>query len=300
MGVPFGTTHSAIKFGSDDEQNRFVEDYRQGSWVGKQERYPRGYEILSFDTAKYPFAEQVSRLLVSKGLVTEESLAEISDFGQLHKIVPDELQELDVHEVNEITRQLYEQDEEFLSVYQKFIKEYVVEHIILGDCVLQKNPTIRFHFPFEKGFDWHPRYHVDFMVGHPPQEVNLFFGLTHLFGSNSLRILSLEDSMRILESMDLDLEAFAVRVQQDEDFRKDLEEKSVSADLKYGDLLLFDSRCIHCCQFNETDATRVSIDVRVIPVDDYNSIRVDYRGTGRMKMQFQRGHYYDQRSAAAL
>lgn len=292
----YGTTHTAIRF-TPDEMQRFRDDFADGSWVGSQ--YPEGSTVLGYDTAAFPFAGRLSDLLVAKGIVTREALEGIPGLEYLHTLLPDSMKDLDVNEVNETTRRFYEQDEAFLAVYHAFIKDFC-DRFLATECVVQRTPTIRFHFPHQRGFNWAPRYHTDLMLGHPPQEVNLWIPLVDVHGSNSLRMAPLAPSLDILHRYDLDFHAFAVDVQHNGALKAELERISWSLDLKYGEYALFDSRALHACQYNTTETTRISIDVRVIPTDRFARRRVAYKGTGRLQMPFEQGNYYDSRTSVTL
>ena len=71
-------------------------------------------------------------------------------------------------------------------------------------------------------------------------------------------------------------------------------------ELKYGEYVMFDPRCIHATQNNKTEHTRISIDLRVLPQGERPRMRIDYRGTGRLRMLFAPGHYYDERLSTEL
>ena len=64
-------------------------------------------------------------------------------------------------------------------------------------------------------------------------------------------------------------------------------------------LLLFDSRCIHASTLNKSNFTRVSMDVRVIPKNDYLNLPIKYQGTGRMQSNFAPGDYYHEHALNA-
>jgi len=49
-----------------------------------------------------------------------------------------------------------------------------------------------------------------------------------------------------------------------------------------------------------TDHTRISIDLRVLPENERERMRIVYRGTGRRRMLFAPGHYYDERVSSGI
>ncbi len=112
-----------------------------------------------------------------------------------------------------------------------------------------------------------------------------------------MRIAPLEPSLELLTAFDFDYARLARSGQDDPDIRRRFHAASAPVELDYGECILFDPRCLHAPQYNVTELTRVSLDFRVIPVEDYEAMRLPYRGTGRRRMPFARGAYYDEDSA---
>jgi ectoine hydroxylase-related dioxygenase (phytanoyl-CoA dioxygenase family) len=138
------------------------------------------------------------------------------------------------------------------------------------------------------------------MLGHPPQEINLWLPVCGASGSASMCIAGMEDGIAVAESLDLDFARLADGAQNDPALAARCAGMSRPVELAYGEFLAFDPRCLHATQNNETGWTRISLDFRVVPLDDYRAIRVTYRGTGRRQMLFRQGHYYDARDSRAL
>jgi len=291
------TTHSAIEFAAI-EQEKFFKEFRAG---GRGRHWPDGIKHFEYDVATYPFAEHIRRMLVDKKLLDAAESRSLDTLENLHRVLRPELKNLDASEINEVTRQFYEQDGEFLDTYERFYKTVIRDQITGGqDFLFQTTPTIRFHFPHQQGFNWSPRFHTDVMLGHPPQEVNLWLPVTRTFDTNTMRLAGLADSLRIFEGVGLDFKEFARLVQEDVAMQKRCHEVSRPVCLDYGQFVAFDSRCLHATQENKTDSTRISLDFRVLPLDEYRGLAVTYRGTGRRQMLFQQGHYYDSRTSADL
>lgn len=53
----------------------------------------------------------------------------------------------------------------------------------------------------------------------------------------------------------------------------------------------FDSRCIHTGE-PLMNHTRASIDIRIMPVEDYDNLEVEYQGLGRLKILYAPGQAY--------
>ncbi|NYZ17512.1 hypothetical protein HL658_33640 [Azospirillum sp. RWY-5-1] len=295
--MQIGHYGNTMKLVAPEEQRIFKEDIEARGFLPT--RYGTGLKPVRFDVARFDFPGEIKRLLVDKGLVRAADLVESDSLSNLHRLIPDELRRLDEGELNEVARSFYDTDAGFLAVYHRFIRD-VLRPLFDGDLLFQATPTIRFHFPKPEGFAWKPRYHTDIMLGHPPQEVNVWIPCTRVFGTNSMAIAPLDESEAVLRELDHDLEALALRVQTDDAFAARIAAMSRPVVMDPGEFLLFDSRCLHATQKNETDATRISLDIRVLPVDEWRAMRMIYRGTGRRRMPFDRGHYYDQRLVSEL
>jgi hypothetical protein len=253
-----------------------------------------------FDTAEYPLAELVIGLLVEKGFLTAAAAHGLGDLTQLHRFLPRAAMAVDRSEVNDVSRAFFDTSPAFVDTYQQLIQNVIVSDIVGVDCLFQRTPTMRFHFPHQDGWEWHPRVHNDLMLGHPPQEINIWLPLGRTQGTSAMRIAPLEPSLVLLEAVDFDYARLARSAQDDPDFRRRYHDVSAPVELAYGEFIVFDPRCIHATQYNVSDLTRVSLDFRLIPVEDYEATRLPYRGTGRRRMPFKRGAYYHEESALTL
>jgi ectoine hydroxylase-related dioxygenase (phytanoyl-CoA dioxygenase family) len=167
------------------------------------------------------------------------------------------------------------------------VKEWLGE-----DGIFQLSPTIRFYFPHAEGFNWRLNYHTDIMLGHPPQEINIWIPLTRVYGSNSMRLMPLEPSLAILRRYDFDFKAYAEAVQTSDALQDELNDLSFVIEGELGEAVLFDSRCLHVLQNNQTEHSRASMDLRVMPHREYQALDMKYVGTGRRLMPFTTGQYY--------
>jgi hypothetical protein len=294
---PRGHMGQTITFESPDDSRIFREDIQSDHFMKR--RFGRGTVILSYDTAAYDWDAILRELLIAKNIAPADKVRGLDSLSSLHTILAEEWTALDESELNKVSKSFYDNDAAFDDLYRRFIKGVVAEHC--GEPVFwQGTPTIRFHFPRQKGFNWRPRYHTDIMLGHPPQEVNVWIPLTNVYGSNSMTLAGLEPSYDILKNLDFDFENFATKVQYDDGFAEHCKDVSRPVELRYGEYVMFDPRCIHATQDNHTRHTRISIDLRVLPRSEHERIRMDYRGTGRRRMLFAPGHYYDSRLSTEL
>ncbi|MHB1218728.1 MAG: 2OG-Fe(II) oxygenase family protein [Alphaproteobacteria bacterium] len=275
----------------------FRDEYEHGSRLARE---THGQKTFRYDTARYPFAAEMTRLLVEKGLLSGAAVSSPPPLERLHEVLSPDVMALDAGELNDVSRRFYDTDEGFTRVYESFLAEVVGPMVVDGEFVFQTTPTIRFHFPHQAGFKWRPRYHTDVMLGHPPQEINLWLPVAGALGSASMRIAPMEKSVALCKRLELDFERLARGVQEDVALAGQCETMSEPVDLSYGQFLAFDSRCLHATQYNDTNWTRISLDFRAVPLEEYEAIRLPYRGTGRRQMLFRRGEYYDSRTSRDL
>tara|TARA_Y100001980_G_C14461632_1_gene243422 strand:- start:609 stop:947 length:339 start_codon:yes stop_codon:yes gene_type:complete len=107
-----------------------------------------------------------------------------------------------------------------------------------------------------------------------------------------MRIMPFAESKKLIESCNKDFELFAEKTQYDEAFIHELRKNSSPLEMNYGDFIIFDPRCLHCTQYNDTKDTRISMDIRIIMKSALNSYSREYKTTGRKKMPFLPGHYF--------
>lgn len=294
---PRGHMGITVKFDSPQEEEMFREDLQSEHFI--QRRFGQGIVKFRYDTASFDWDSAIRRVLVEKGIASAEKVRSLASLSNLHEILSDDWMTLEESELNKASIAFYEVGPELEALYRRFIKEAVADR--LGEPVWwQQTPTIRFHFPRQKGFDWKVRYHTDIMLGHPPQEINVWIALTRTYGSNSMRIADLEASYGILKGLDFDFEKFAEKVQYDDALAETCARVTEPLTLEYGEFIAFDPRCIHATQNNLTEHTRISLDLRVLPRTEQERMRFVYRGTGRRRMLFAPGHYYDNRLSAEI
>tara|TARA_R110000751_G_scaffold14073_5_gene46212 strand:+ start:215 stop:1024 length:810 start_codon:yes stop_codon:yes gene_type:complete len=226
------------------------------------------------------FRNETLRLLKEKKIINND----VVDLENLHNHVIDKsLMDYDFGSgVNGITKNLYDLDEEFLKIYKEFIKDL---HEKLGfDFYFQDAPTIRVHCPNTKNQNHYPRYHSDCFYGHPPQEINMWFSLTANKDSG-FNVLDFDNSKKWYKEVDYNTETFIKKAINSKEFNETGDSLSFKVESNLNNIFLFDSLMIHTNQ-PRLDDTRVSIDMRINPVDGF----VDgYVGAGRMKAEFKPG-----------
>lgn len=246
--------------------------------------------VVRYSLTAYPLVEVFGNLLERRRLVP--MLATRHGLDLLHEVVAPTDQVLDQHETNALGRAVYETSETFRMWYAKLLREVVVP-IVGADCLYQRHPTVRVHFPRMPGRVWRDRVHTDLMLGHPPCEVNVWIPLTRCHGTSGMRIADVVTSQELLGRFDGSYARFATAMQTT-DWQTQWRQVSRQLDMAPGELLVFDPRCLHGAQWNAERHTRVSIDARVCPVEDLERSPLRYVGTGRRQMPFERGAYYDE------
>ena len=206
------------------------------------------------------------------------------DLENLHEYVLDKsLMEYDFDSgVNGITKKLYDSDKELSEVYKLFLKDLYKQ---LGfDFYFQSTPTIRVHCPNQKNQHHYPRYHNDCQYGHPPEEMNIWFSLTKNEDSGFC-VVDFENSKKWLSEYDYDWDKFTHDAINSKEFNKKGDEISMKVPSKTDSIFIFNSLCVHTNQPRTKDS-RVSIDIRINPVEDFKE---GYVGKGRMKAEFKPG-----------
>lgn len=247
-----------------------------------------------YDLNAFPLPQAMYDMLYAKGIGKPGT-----PLDELHKAVPEAMTALDSSGINEVSRQLYDITPDFAAEYRRFVEGHICRELIGEALVMQQSPTLRCYFPKARGFEWRLNYHTDIMLGHPPQEINIWLPFTRAYGSNAMRIAPLAPSLDILGRYGFDFVRFAEAVQVDDALQEELLAITAPAVMEAGEVLLFDSRCLHVLQNNQTDHTRISMDLRVMRLSEYKALEVPYTGTGRRRMPFTVGEYYSSDIVAA-
>ena len=261
----------------------FVKSMKRRSKI--QDISETGIVILNYDQECYPFESVMIENLIEKKLIDHEV-----SLDKLHQNLMPADMEVDADGNNAVLKALYETNNVMSILYSKFMKEIILP-FIGENCYVQKTPTNRFSFPFSKGMTDRD-YHNDIMLGHPPEVVNVWVPLTNTSKSRSFSILGLSDSLNFLKKYDNNLSDLHYAIWNDDNLFAAIQKKATIVEMKPGEVMLFDSRCIHSSTLNSSEYTRVSIDVRIIALEEYLKLPFKYIGTGRRRAQFIPGDYY--------
>lgn len=246
-----------------------------------------------------PFAtllrDEITRLLFDKGIIDQPTSLE-----NLHTLLSDEMRAYTYNDgVNLVSKQFYENDDVFTQAYLSFVKDFVAKHICPEPFYFQETPTIRLHCPNAENSHHYPRYHTDIGYGHPPEEINLWLPLTAPQPAHGFRLCSLEDTQKILGEFDYDFAPFIDRAINNPSFNEYCTSLAEEVKTDFGKLLIFDSRCVHSGIPLYTH-TRASIDIRIMPVREYQKLDYLYQGAGRRKIKFIPGECYHTLSSDLL
>ncbi len=253
------------------------------------------------------FRELILNFLVSKKYARKD----LNKLNKLHDFIIDKSLMVIENQIvdGKISYGLTELSKNFYSLVESsefnlvYIDLLLYLHKVFGiDFYFQNSPTIRAHFPNEDSKQSYPIFHTDGATGHPPSEINLWMPITNN-KENTFTIMSYRDSLSILEEMNFDYDVLNEKTYTDDDFNNFCLTKSTSIDGKEGicddsSFYVFNSLRLHSTLPPERE-TRISIDARIIPVENFDRIK-EYRGGGRMGAEFWPGgrHGYDKHSIA--
>lgn len=230
------------------------------------------------------FDEVIKKFLVNKNIVNNHDF----DLTDLHDHVNDDFMITDTlgDGTSRLGKMFYDNDDqEYFDVYHEFLY-WLRYKIIKQDFYFQKTPTIRVWFKNQKTIT---RYHTDMDLGHPPQEINLWWAFTKNKNTGFVIADELSDCESWYKNYDFDRKLFWEKTNSSDDEFNEVG-KSITTPAISNVIYLFDSRLIHSAvDRSDDDSTRVSIDIRINPVKDY---RDGYRGLGRMSADFKPGGLY--------
>ena len=159
----------------------------------------------------------------------------------------------------------------FNETYYSFIRKNILP-LFPNETKLaiQKTPNIRFSLPNNAAIGFDPKdpeniigLHCDGNFGHHYTETNFIIPITRMFESNSIYYepyLNSNIHPTQFESLSIETTQFAQA---------------------------YFNKILHCNKMNQTNKTRISFDIRVIPYTKYQEHLADFHGT-----KFELGKYY--------
>jgi len=272
---------------SEDERKALVSEIYH-----RKSRFQReiGKDAADFDCAASAdeLRGEIIRLLEAKAVTVPGGRLE-----QLHRHVGPELKKYGFDDgVNKVSSLLYDTDEAFTRAYHGFLRGAVAKHFPYP-FYFQATPTVRVHCPDGENNHHYPRYHTDIGYGHPPEEINIWIPLTEPVPPqyHGFRRTDVAHSRDILKDFGFDFAPFIDKAVKDKPFNIRLNDIAPQVTTPLGSFTAFDSRCIHTGEALQVH-TRVSIDIRIMPVEDFDALTVEYQGTGRRRMRYVPGHGY--------
>tara|TARA_R100001015_G_C4634480_1_gene201068 strand:+ start:3855 stop:4691 length:837 start_codon:yes stop_codon:yes gene_type:complete len=249
-----------------------------------------GQDKLFLDDLESTWLGSFNRAI--KKFLIEKNITETDDFdlNQIHNHVGLEYQVTDTNGdgISKLGQMFYDiKDESYFEIYHKFLKE-IRDEVLKCDFYFQEIPTIRFWF---KGQKTKHKYHSDIHLGHPPEEINLWWAFTNNEQTGFVVGDNLKDCEDWYSKYNFDRDSFL----KDAESPTPIEEfnsfgEGITSEVDSNRIIMFDSRMIHSAiDRSSDDTTRVSMDIRLNPVDEFKD---GYTGLGRMKAQFKPGGKY--------
>ena len=281
----------------------FKEQYSSESYF--QKKYSMDHMYIDTTNLKWNkiFGDELKLFLFERGITKSKDI----HLNNLHNEIDGEL--LNIADITMIGSEdnriitsnkdsisliMFDFIEKYEKLYHKFIKWLYKDVIKDKDFYFQRNPTIRVHSANAK--TKFPKWHADSFIGHNPKEINVWFGLSDNKNSGFWVSNSVKQSKEWLSHFDFNTEEFIKESYGNNEnfdefgFNHSFEVKNI-----FNSLFLFDGRCTHTADYRTKD-TRISIDIRIIPVDDYEWLIIDdeplFKGIGRKKAEFRPGHKY--------
>ena len=191
--------------------------------------------VVDYDDDEYGFVKMVRSALVEAGVLKEET-----PLGKLHALAPPKGRRKNPFLF--VLQNDLRKSKEFAAALHRFVRQEICAALCVSRVAYQRRPTFRVHMAGgpAQGFA-----HADGLepYNHQPGEVNIWLPLSKVHGSNSLMCESSPGKG--------DFHAFEAEPGQFVKF--------------YG------NRCWHYCLDNKTDDTRVSFDLRVVPMDLFDN-----------------------------
>lgn len=295
-----GATYAAAYASYTDPAFRaeFMADMERESPIAG--RAPSGSFVLRYDPAEFDFRELVCEALVADGRLGETGAAACrTRLEELHQHLRPADQVMDASQQCAAARSLYAMPARFEALYERFVTQVVAAQLSLGPLYYQNVPTFRVFCPEAPGYPGPTSYHNDIAIGHNPREVNVFIPLVGCEGTRSLLLAELDDSLAVLREYQFDHDRFCRSAQQDPALQARCAAITRPLELEVGDVVVFDSRCVHAGPRNTTSRTRVTFDTRVLPSRDLAGQRNSYRGFGRRRAGFVPGDYFSSHTVGA-
>jgi hypothetical protein len=262
-----------------------------------------GFRLIQFSIEKLDFRTEITNLLIEKGFIKKPVPLE-----DLHLHLPIELQEVDDYLLNKVITSFYDTNVTMRAMYLEMV-QYLAKDILGFDVIFQDTLNIRFHFPvplldkYRAETGLYLGHHSDTMLGHPFEELNCWVPFTESNGSAALMLSDRDNGCsamsQLSEEFDHDAEIyfkegrnkFFEKLMADKEYYNLVVDHTQPVDMSYGELVMFDPRCLHGPMESVGNKTRVSMDFRLIPVHFYEKMTREYYA-GRSGRKFGQGDVF--------
>jgi sporadic carbohydrate cluster 2OG-Fe(II) oxygenase/sporadic carbohydrate cluster protein (TIGR04323 family) len=201
--------------------------------------------ILKFDTLIYNF--NVWALNIAK-----EICPDVEDLEKLHlQVNPQNLSKIK-KEFHSKCTELY-----FMKMVDNFIEEYIPPLIGNKKYLIQRNPTLRIVEPNQTNNGRRLLFHKGTWVGNGSGLRTVWMPFTRSFDSNSMQMINFKTSNELSQKC-------VTHQWTLEKFESECVKNSFPVNLNYGECFLFFQDHLHGNTNNETEITRVSMDIRIL------------------------------------
>jgi ectoine hydroxylase-related dioxygenase (phytanoyl-CoA dioxygenase family) len=208
----------------------------------------------SYDTSVFNFSDIVQKRF------NIDRLDQIHTVAKERLEIPDDPSKDQKTIFHKMFYPIYEdENSEFLIIYKQFVQYLINKHFSTENMVYQTKPTFRVQAPDNIAV---AKWHKDKAYNHSSNEVNIFLPLTDAFDTNTIWAETEED-------------------------RGDY----MAMEAKVGEYYIWNgANLLHGNKENKTGVSRVSVDFRLIKLDNFS-----YNGTSvTTKVPMELGHYWSQ------
>jgi len=201
-------------------------------------------DTLDYDVLRFRFREWATSVI-------QEVKPEVNDLEKMHL-------QVNLEELNSIKQHFSRSSarKEFMEMVDEFMDEYIPQRICNKKYLIQRHPTLRIVEPNQAKKTRRLAFHQDNWVGSGNGLRTIWMPLTRCYSTNSLQMLPLDISHKLSKEYD---ETWTL-----EKFENECLNHSFPVSLDYGQCHLFLQEHIHGNVNNDTDITRVSMDMRIL------------------------------------
>jgi len=202
-------------------------------------------KTLNYDSTKFKFREWAISVI-------QEIKPEVTELEKLHlQVSSEELPLIRKHFHKASLRK------EFMIMVDEFMKEYIPSRIDNKKYLIQRYPTLRIVEPNQSKKSRRVAFHQGIWVGNGKGLRTVWMPFTKCYESNSMQILPLKISRKITKQCINNRWSL-------EKFEEECLKHSFPVTLDYGQCHLFFQEHMHGNVNNNTDITRVSMDMRIL------------------------------------